>query len=300
VGLGEGRLLAALGFVAVLLLMAVIAGLQLLRERRFAPLEPAAQVLYLSSPAVVTRAVLSFDAIVADLYWIRAIQYYGRARLLRSANARYDLLYPLLDLTTALDPHFSVAYRFGAFFLSERAPGGAGQPDLAIRLLEKAMAASPDRWEYPHDVGFIYYRQGDFAKAAEWFQRAAEVPGATNWLAPLAAVTLATGGDVRSSRLLWNNILVSSEEAWLRRTAEQRLRQLDAVEMSQQLERLTAEYQRRHGGPPGAWEDLVRDGALRGVPRDPAGHAFVLNPSRGTVTVARDSPMWPLPVDNPR
>ena len=70
--------------------------------------------------------------------------------------------------------------------------------------------------------------------------------------------------------------------------------------MSQQLERLTAEYQRRHGRPPAGWEDLVRDGALRGVPHDPAGHPFVLNPSQGTVTVAKDSPMWPLPVDNPR
>jgi tetratricopeptide (TPR) repeat protein len=280
--------------------MAAIVGLQLLRERRFVPVEPAAQVLYLSSPAVVTRAALSFDAIVADLYWIRAVQYYGQARLLRSTGARYDLLYPLLDLTTALDPHFSVAYRFGAFFLSERSPGGAGRPDLAIRLLEKAMATSPERWEYPHDVGFIYYRQGDYRQAAEWFQRAAQVPGATNWLAPLAAVTLATGGDLRSSRVLWNNILASSEEVWLRRAAEQRLRQLDAVEMSQQLERLSAEYRRRHGRPPTTWEDLVRDGALRGIPRDPAGHPFVLNPSRGTVTVAEDSPMWLPPLDTPR
>jgi tetratricopeptide (TPR) repeat protein len=274
--------------------------LQIERDRRFPAADPAQQVLYVSAPEVVTRVALSFDPVLSDIYWIRAIQHYGRARLARSDTARYDLLYPLLDLTTSLDPRFSVAYRFGAFFLSERAPGGAGRPDLAIRLLEKAIAANPDRWEYPHDVGFIYYRQGDFVNAAAWFRRAARVPGATNWLEPLAAVTLATGGDIRSSRLLWQNIRTSSNEQWLRRTAEQRLLQLDAVEGVSRLQQLTAAYERRHGAPPASWQDLVRDGVLRGIPADPAGHPYVLNPSRGSVTVSQRSPMWPLPVDNPR
>lgn len=285
-------------------MLAVLGGavvtLQVVRERQFASAEPAAQVLYVSSPAVMTRAALGFDALVADLYWIRAIQYYGQARLLRSRAARYDLLYPLLDLTTSLDPQFRVAYNFGAFFLSEQAPGGAGRPDLAIALLEKGMAANPDRWEYPYDIGFVHYRRGDYALAAEWFQRAAAVPGATNWLAPLAAATLATGGDVRSSRFIWQNLLASSEQRWIREQAQKALLKLDAVDQVRQLQRVTAEYQRRHGDPPPTWEDVVRDGGLRTVPRDPAGHVFALNPWWGTVDVAEDSPLWPLPMDNPR
>lgn len=299
-GVRGGRLQAALGVATLVVLGAAIVLLQIERDRRFPPVDAAEQVLYVSAPGVVTRVALSFDAVVSDIYWIRAIQLYGRERLRRSYAARYDLLYPLLDLTTSLDPRFSIAYRFGAFFLSERAPGGAGRPDLAIRLLEKAMAANPERWEYPHDVGFIYYRQDDFMQAAEWFRRAARVPGATNWLEPLAAVTLATGGDVRSSRLLWQNIHASSEEPWLRRTAEQRLLQLDAVEGVRQLEQLTAEYERRHGAPPASWQELIRDGGLRDLPKDPAGHVYVLNPWWGLVTVSEGSPMWPLPVGNPR
>ena len=274
--------------------------MQIDRETRFPAREPADQVLYVSSPGVMTRAVLSFDALAADAYWIRAIQYYGRNRLLRRSDARYDLLYPLLDLTTSLDPRFSVAYRFGAFFLSERAPGGADRPDLAIRLLEKAIRENPDRWEYPHDIGFVYYKRGNYKDAADWFRRASQVPGATNWLGPLAAVTLATGGDLRSSRLLWQNILQTSEQSWLRTAAQTRLRQLDAAETKIRLEALTAEYERRHGDPPASWEDLVRDGAIPGVPLDPAGYPYVLNPWWGMVDVSGESPMWPLPVDNPR
>lgn len=287
--------------VALLLLLgSAVVGLQAARERLFAEAEPAEQILYVSAPAVMTRAALGFDDIVADLYWIRSIQYYGRARLERRADARYDLLYPLLDLTTSLDPRFRVAYNFGAFFLSEPAPGGAGRPDLAIRLLEKGMAANPDRWEYPYDIGFVHYRRGDYTTAAEWFQRASRVPGATNWLGPLAAVTLATGGDVRSSRLLWENLLASSEQRWIRDQARTALLKLDAVEDIRRLRGVTAEYERRHGDPPAAWEDVVRDGGLRAVPRDPAGVVYDLNPWWGFVDVARESPLFPLPLDNPR
>ncbi len=293
----RGRLETALGFTVILLLIGAIAGLQWLRERRFTPLvEPAAQVLYLSSPAVVTRAALSFDAIVADLYWIRAIQYIGQARL-RGNNPRYDLLYPLLDLTTALDPQFSVAYRFGAFFLSEERPGGAGRPDLAIRLLEKAMAQHPRRWEYAHDIGFIYYRDGDFNTAAEWFRRASELPGAAEWLGPLAAVTLTAGGDARSARLLWRQ-LRESEAEWLRQIAVFRLRQLDAVDEAARLEQAVNAYARRFGSAPSSWQQMMRAGMLRGVPLDPAGHPYRLDP-QGDVTVDRQSPLWPLPTERP-
>ena len=60
-------------------------------------------------------------------------------------------------LTTTLDPRFNIAYRFGAIFLAEPYPGGAGRPDLAIALLEKGLRARPDKWEYMQDIGFVHY-----------------------------------------------------------------------------------------------------------------------------------------------
>jgi hypothetical protein len=276
---------------------ASVIALQMFRDRRFRTVETTQQILYVRSPAVVTRVALSYDSVASDLYWIRAIQYYGRMRLSDNPDKHYELLYPLLDLTTSLDPQFSIAYRFGAFFLSERAPGGAGRPDLAIALLEKAMAANPDRWEYPHDIGFVFYRYGQYPEAAEWFRRAARVPGATNWLEPLAAVTLTVGGNLKASRMLWENLLKTTDQDWVRRTAEHRLQQLDAIEDIQHLQELNATYERRHGDPPTTWEELVADGFLREAPKDPAGHVYVLNPWWGLVTVSNESPMWPLPTE---
>jgi tetratricopeptide (TPR) repeat protein len=280
----------------LLALSAAVVWLQVYRERHFRTIGPVQQMLYVQSPAAVKRLSLSYDAVLSDIYWIRVVQYYGSIRLSANADKRYPLLYPLLDLTTSLDPQFRVAYRFGAFFLSEGAPGGADRPDLAIRLLEKAITANPDRWEYPYDVGFVYYRRGDYPRAAEWFQRASEVPGAVNWLKPLAAVTLATGGDIESSRRLWQNLQTEEDADWLRGIATHRLQQLDAIETIGHLEALAAAFAGRHGGPPASWDALIRDRILRDVPRDPAGHPYVIHQS-GTVSVSEASPLWPLPTE---
>jgi len=155
----------AAGLTMVLLLAGVI-GLQAVRERwqQLAPQSVAAghgrgpattSYLYVSSPEVVTRAALSYRSLLADVYWMRALQHFGRTRLAAPGTRNYDLLFPLLELTTSLDPNFNVAYRFGAIFLGETPPSGPGRPDQAVRLLEKGLAAKPSRWEYAQDIGFV-------------------------------------------------------------------------------------------------------------------------------------------------
>ena len=295
----------AAGVVVIAGLLTTVVALQMDRERRFPQAEPAQQILYVKSPALLGRLALAYDAIVADLYWIRAIQYYGGTRLSSDPDKSYDLLYPLLDLTTSLDPNFNIAYEFGAFFLSEKKPGGPARSDLAITLLEKGMRARPDRWQYPYDIGFVHYRDGNYKVAADWFLRAARTSGARRegeradmWLEPLAANTMATGGDTRSSRVLYEQLL-RSEVAWLREDAVRRIRKLDAIDQIAALERSTAEYERRFGEPPPTWQHMVQAGLLPGVPLDPDGHPYVLNPWWGEVTVSEDSPIWPLPTEHP-
>jgi tetratricopeptide (TPR) repeat protein len=272
--------------------------LQMDRERRFRSAEPVEQTLYVRSPAAVRRMVLSYDAMAADLYWIRAVQHYGSTKLANNARRRYELLYPLLDLTTSLDPYFNRAYRFGAIFLAEKPPAGPGRADLAIALLQKGLTAQPKRWEFAWDLGFVYYwHRQDYARAAEWFKRSADIPGAPLWLGPMAAVTLAKGGDRATSRQLWNEVVKSAPEAagWVRVQAELRLLQLDAMDQIDVLENVAKEYERRTGSLPFTWDEMVRAGFLRGVPVDPRGFPYELNPYWGIVTLSEKSTLNPLP-----
>src|SRR3954465_13174761 len=217
--------------VLVAVLMGGAASVQAVREARF-PAPPADEdALYVTSGKPVQRMSVGYSALAADLYWIRAIQYYGGVKLrLQGKQAPgagtgakpsdYALLYPLLDLTTTLDPLFNIAYRFGAIFLAEPYPAGAGRPDLAIKLLEKGLAARPDKWEYMQDIGFVHYWWlHDYKSAAGGFERASGVAGAPGFLKSLAATTLAEGGDRGSSRTMWLAIRQSAEIDWLRNEA---------------------------------------------------------------------------------
>jgi hypothetical protein len=293
----QTRSTALLVTTAALLALATV--VQMTRDRLYAEgSTPDESVMYVQSPALIRRAALSFDSVMADVYWIRALQHYGYYRLHQDAPQRYRLLYPLLDLTTSLDPYFGVAYRFGAIFLSEPDPGGAGRPDLGVTLLEKGVATTPERWQYYHDIGFIYYwHLNDPKKAAEWFKRGGDLPGSPWWLRTYAAVMLTKGGDRPASRALWSNLLQTTDNAWVRKSGQLRLMQLDALDQIDELSRARDEFTRRRGHLPESWEDLMKAGLLRGVPLDPSGAPYTINFGTGEINVAGDSTLYPLPTE---
>lgn len=286
--------------VLLIVLMAAVVGLQTMHERLEASTPAVTEnQLYVRSPAAMTRMALSYDALLADLYWIRAVQHYGSTRLSTGPEKQYDLLYPLLDLTTSLDPRFNVAYYFGSTFLSETPPGGPGRPDLAIALLEKGLRAQPDKWEFAQWIGFVHYWwRHDYAQAAAWFQRATEFPGAPFWLTQLAAVTLAEGGNRQSSRILWQEVARTGVNEAFRNEAVRRLQQLDAMDQMDRLRQIVDDYRQRRGSVPADWTDLGRAGYLRGIPVDPSGVPYRLE--SGVVMLGRGSRMFPLPAEPQR
>jgi tetratricopeptide (TPR) repeat protein len=260
------------------------------------PLEVSTErLMYLRSGSAASRLFLQFDALAADLYWIRTIQHYGRDRRSTRQADRFALLQPLLDLTTTLDPYFNIVYRFGAIFLAMEPPNGPARTDQAIALLEKGLRTRPDRWQYAHDIGFVHYwHTGNYRAAAEWFERATAMPGAPEWLPALAAVTRASGGDREGARKLLDE-LRTSDEAYLRQAAERGLAQLRALEAIDALQALVERFHSAIGQYPVAWADLVRSGLLPGVPGDDSGTPYVYDARSHQVGISPESPLAPLP-----
>ena len=287
--------IAALAAVALLVTAAL--GLQAVRETRYRIAPVDATLLYVTSGASANRLALSYHALLADVYWIRAIQHYGDTRLSTSSTKQYSALYPLLDMATTFDPRFTIAYRFGAMFLAEPFPAGAGRLDLAITLLNKGLAAEPAKWQYAHDAGFVYYWWlQDYKQAAMWFDKASRIQGAPWWLRSLAATTLVQGGDRPSSRVLWMQLYETAENDWIRTTSRLRLAQLDALDEIDQLAASVARYQQVAGRFPADWEAVRAAGLLRAIPSDPSGTPYVLDATQpGGVTIARSSKLYPLP-----
>ncbi len=276
--------------------LAAAVALQVVRERRYPEIGTPVDELYFNSGDAVGRMALSYKSLLADVYWIRAIQYFAATRLKDRPIDGTDLLYPLLDVTTSLDPNFNIAYRFGAVFLAERRASGLGRPELAIALLDKGFASNPMKWEYLYDKAFIYYwTYLDPKTAAHWFAEAAKVPGSAEWLPGLAAYMLVQGGDRKSSRFLFQQIAQSAEHEYMRKIAELRLMQLDILDGLDMLNAVLDRDAATTGSRAMSWESLVARGALRRVPTDPEGVPFLIDPATGRAALAPSSKYFPLP-----
>jgi hypothetical protein len=295
-GRPAGRVVASLIALAAVLWGAALS-LQAARDQQYPAQAVESDLLYLRAGPAIPRLALGFDALLADVYWIRAIQHYGDTRISTRPNKQYQLLYPLLDLATTLDPRFTVAYRFGAIFLAEPYPDGPGRADLAIALLERGLRTDPARWQYAQDAGFVYYWWvQDYKAAAAWFDRAGRIEGAPWWLHSMAASTLAQGGDRQSSRQLWRQLYETAEHEWVKNNAHLKLLQLDALDRMDALADLVRRYTADTGRFPESWSAIAARGLLMGIPVDPSGTAFILDRTQpGGVSLAPSSPLFPIP-----
>lgn len=301
----------AAAVAAVLLLGALSVWLQAERDAEPLP-QSADEALYLSQRAG-GRVIFAHRPLAADLYWIRAIQYFGGHALAARRRQEdpleppssiaaeppvsFDLLYPLLDLATTLDPRFNIAYRFGAIFLSAHYPEGPGRPDLALALLEKAVKAAPDKWTYWQDIGFVYYWDlHDYHKASQAFLRGADISGAPWWMRSMAATMMVRGGDRQMSRQLWTQLYQTANNEYAQTAARTKLMQLKAMDDIEALQAAVDGAAARRGAPVTSWTDLIAAGILRAIPLDPSGMPYELT-EMSRVELSHSSTLSPLPVE---
>lgn len=235
------------------------------------------EVLFLNSPKVIKRASLGYDGLMACIYWTRAVQYFGNRH--HNFSPSFNLLAPLLEITTHLDPHLLVAYEFGSSFLAPKPPHGAGQPDRAIELMEYGIQNNSDNWHLYYDLGFVYYMElGDYKKASETFERGSHVPNAHPFLKILAAQMAQHAGEYQTARMLWSATYQTTQDEQIKENALEHLRALRVDADVAHLEDAVTRFGERTGRLPASMAELVTAEHLAGTPVDPDGHTYKLTP----------------------
>jgi tetratricopeptide (TPR) repeat protein len=235
------------------------------------------QALYLRSTKVLRRLSLGYTGLLADIYWTRAVQYFGQQH--HNDSGDFRLLSPLLEVTTELDPQLLPAYQFGANFLAPKPPNGAGLPGAALALTQYGIAHNPDQWRLYYNLGFIYYTElNDYAKAADAFKRGSELPGTNDFMPILAARMAQHAGEFDTARMLWFTTYQSTKDARIRQNAVEHLLALQVDEDITRLEQVIQKYRAQTGHLPSSFGDIERAGFIRGTPADPKGHAYRLMP----------------------
>jgi len=233
--------------------------------------------LYVRSSKALRRMSLGYTGLLADIYWTRAVQYFGQQH--QSGTGDFRLLAPLLEVTTELDPKLLPAYEFGANFLAPKPPGGAGSPGAALALIKYGIEHNPEQWRLYYDLGFLYYTElKDYAHAAEAFKQGATLP-VTNAFMPILAARMAQhAGEFDTARMLWATTYQNTKEEQIRQNAVQHLLALQVDEEVTRLEQVVERYREQRGRFPVAMGDLERAGFIRGTPADPKGHPYKLMP----------------------
>jgi len=281
--------LAWLLFVAMTLGFAGLWQLQQSIDAQRAAMYLERDDLMLRSGKIVQAVSLEYAPLMADIYWTRVVQYYGNKHNTHDANL--ELLWPLLDVTTTLDPQLLIAYRFGSTFLSEAAPRGAGRPDLAIQLLERGIKANPDYWRFYQDMGFVYYfDMKDYAKASQAFLEGSKNPSSYFWMKVMAAKIASEGESLETSVFLWKEVYENATDPALKQNAKVHLQLLRVQMDCKQIDALSDEYEKRTGKRARRMSELVQAGVMRGMPVDPAGYPYVLGDS-GKAELNLDSPL---------
>jgi len=196
-------------------------GLEARGGTREVPDEP----LFVPSATFLRYASLGYQTMVADLMWIRATQEFGKELMTKKRwERKHKFLFPLLDLSVSLDPHFIGAYRYGGLLLHV-----VKQYENAIALYEKGYAANPDRWEMPHDLGRLYYLDlKDHEKALYWWKITDKLPGRPQYIPRFIPRLYAGAGHREKAIELWLEMLDATDSEWLRGIIHQELEKLGA------------------------------------------------------------------------
>lgn len=241
--------------------------------------------------AAARRMSLGFSGLVADWYWMRSLQYVGRKLISQPGDVQIDdlkalnlnLLYPLLDTATTLDPQFMAAYEYGGVVLP------AINEDDAIKLLKKGLAHNPTYWRFHQYLGFIYWKRGDFKTASAVYAEGARIPGVPSWMQQMSARMEAEGGSRALAREMYQRMMDEADDEQVKELAARRILQVHSFEERDVVRRILEDFKGRHGRCAANWREVEQQlraarlpdkSGLRldasGAPLDPAETAYLL------------------------
>ena len=151
---------------------------------------------FVPHPEVARVAAMGFDAVLADYYWLQAVQIIGDDDADPTDHAVQ--LARLIDVVTTLDPWVDHPYRFAAIWLT----GDEAAVREGIRLLRRGIEHHPDEWRNRFYLGFNYFFYlGENAAAAEALEHASKLPGSPRYLPRLVARLRSESADVEAAQL---------------------------------------------------------------------------------------------------
>ncbi len=203
---------------------------------------------------------LGLNGLFADWYWITSLQYLGKKAVQNKGNFQIDdlkslnpkQLYPLLEAATNLDPKFVNVYSFGAIILP------AIDESKAIKLTEKGIANNPNEWRLYQHLGYIYWKKGDFKKAAEIYQKGSTIDGVPPFMKLMAARVESEGGSRDIARQIYQQMYDEAGDETTKNLAARKLLQVEFFEERDVIRGVLKNFQTLNNRCPVSWNEIFQ------------------------------------------
>jgi len=267
----------------LILLLAVtaggFAGLKLKLDGIGRAKAPGSSILYIPSGKALRMASFGYESVMADLIYLWAIQYYSDT----AVPFRYQNLDHIFGIISELDPRYEDPYLTGALIAIYE----ARQPDLAFKILDRAMRKNPKAWIFPFEAGhYAQVFKKDFSLAQNYYGRAMNLPGA-----PAIARRLYANAAFRSQELdaawkTWLDVYQTAADERIKKIASNHLYQVKAAMDTARITAAARKYRDRYRRWPMNLGQLVRAGFMASIPKDMDGQDYLYDPRTGEVNPA--------------
>lgn len=261
------------GLVAAALLTAAVHG-QMPTEARAARGD-----VFVPRPEVAHVSALGFDAVVADYYWLQAVQVVGGEAVV---ERKAFLLAALVDVVTTLDPWVDHPYRFAAVWLTD----GLANVRKGNELLRRGIAHHPEDWRNRFYLGFnLFWYLDENAEAADVIESATQLPGAPLYLRRLVARLKGESSGLELAESFLHGLIFEAQSDEERAQYEKALGEIATERLARELDAARIRYRERNGRDIERVEDLVRgpEPVLGALPREPHGGGWKLDPYDGRI-----------------
>jgi hypothetical protein len=235
---------------------------------------------FVPRPALARVLAFGFEPVVADFYWLQAVQIVGGVH--RNLAQYAPLLGRLVDVATTLNPWMDHPYRFAAVWLTD----SEESVRTANTLLRRGISYHPRDWRNRFYLGFNhFFYLSENEAAADALEGAVEVGGTPRYMRRLVARLRANTHGLATAELFLRRLVEQTEDPYARAEYEKALDEVETERRARRLDRAREEFIRRHGRDIERVEDLVRgpDPVLAKLPRELHGWEWVIDPSSGRI-----------------
>ena len=265
--------------VKILLVAASLFGMAATHRSVEPPTRAEQGELFVPRPEAVRASALGFHSVLADYYWLRAVQIVGQSQ---RPEAQGPILGQLIDVVTTLDPWVDHPYRFAAVWLT----GSRDDVLKANRLLARSYDYHPDEWRNHFYLGFNeFFYLGDNDAAAAAIREASQLPKAPSYLGRLAARLSAGSAGLDVAETWLNELADQAPDGQARVTYEKAIDEIATERQARMLDEARERYKQRRGRDISATSDLVEgpDPILTALPKQIHDADWVLDEKSGQI-----------------